>query len=325
MSRTSNLLHLRFPNFKISPLFLAAATAVALAACASAPTTNPQLTRIESDLRAAYSDKYIAQYGQADLAQAETALTAARKSMRSRDREEMQHELTMAEGYVNLGEIHGQQERVKADIAALKVSQDQIRLEARDRQINRANDAASASRADAAFANQQAMNQAESSRLETAAALLATQNAELATQQAALATQTADQKLAAMREQLRDYDMKMTELGATLVLRDVMFETNSSQLRSGAVNRLNPLINYLKSSPETAIRVEGHTDSTGSDLHNDGLSLERASAVARALQANGTLSNSIQSFGFGETKPIASNDTVSGREQNRRVEITLLQ
>ena len=287
-----------FPT-KITTYTLASAFVVSLAGCASTPPENPQLTRLEGELKVAYSDKYIAQYGQADLVKAEAALTAARKANRDRDSDETGHDLTMAEGYINLGEIHGKQERTKAEIAALTTRQNQVRLAARDREINRANDQADAARAD------------------TAAAVAANETAQAA-------TETAQQKLADMQEKLRMYNVKMTELGATLVLRDVMFATNSANLRAGAVNRLTPLINYLNSSPTTSVRIEGHTDSTGNSAYNEQLSLNRANSVKGALQ-NGGVTNPIQTVGMGETKPIASNTTVSGREQNRRVEITLLQ
>lgn len=302
-----------FP-IKIATHTLATALVVLTAGCATTPPENPQLTRLESELKVAYSDKYIAQYGQADLAKAETALAAARKSLHDRKKAEAQHDLTMAEGYINLGEIHGNQERSKADIAALTVRQNQVRLEARDREIRRANEKTESARADTA----QAVLDAQEANSQASAAREDTQKAELA-------TQTAEQKMAAMQEQLRMYDMKVTEMGATLVLRDVMFATNSANLREGAVNRLTPLINYLRSSPTTSVRIEGHTDSVGSSAHNDTLSLDRANSVARALQGSGQVTNPIATVGMGESKPIASNDTVSGREQNRRVEITLLQ
>lgn len=316
-----------FP-IKITTCTLATAFAVSLAGCTTTPPENPRLTRLEAELKVAYSDKYIAQYGHDDLAKGEAALTAARKAIHDRKSGETDHDLTMAEGYINLGEIHGGQERTKAETAALNVRQTQVRLASRDREISRANDQTDAARADAArsaIAAQQANDQTDAARADTAAANAANENAQAATQKAELATQTAEQKTAAMQEQLRGYDLKMTAMGATLVLRDVMFATNSANLREGAVNRLTPLINYLHSSPTTSVRIEGHTDSTGNSARNDALSLDRANSVARALQGNGEVTNPIKTVGMGQQKPIASNATVSGREQNRRVEITLVQ
>jgi outer membrane protein OmpA-like peptidoglycan-associated protein len=309
------------------------AFAVALAGCASTPPENPRLSRAEATLRSAYNDKYVAEYGHADLARAETSLATARIANGKRHEAETAHELTMAEGYTTLGTIHGAQEHSKADTAALKDRQDHIRLAARDRDVNRANDRADASHTAAMTANaatEDANLRADMSRADAANANAATQNANDRADAsnanavaAQAATQSAQDKINAMRTQLNVYDMRFSDLGATLVLRDVMFDTNSSTLRAGAVNRLDPLIAYLHANPTTTVRIEGHTDSTGTVERNNTLSLGRADSVKRSLQANGTVANTITTVGYGEEKPIASNATVSGREQNRRVEITL--
>jgi len=286
--------------------------AVTIAACASTPPSNPRLTQIESELHSAYGDKYVAEYGQADLARAETSLSTARTSIRKGHDDETQHDLTMAEGYIALGAIHGRQEQTKAETVALKVRQEQIRLTARDRDVQQANDRTSAAQAETAAANsaaEDANNRADVSRADAAAAQAATENAQ--------------EKLTAMRSQLSMYDIKINELGATLVLRDVTFDTNSTVIRAGAINRLDPLIAYLRTSPATTVRIEGHTDSTGSAEHNNELSLGRANSVKLALLASGTVTNTIATYGAGQSKPVATNATVSGREQNRRVEVTL--
>jgi len=295
----------------MTPAFVAV-FAIAVSGCASTPPENPRLSQAEATLRSSYNDKYVAEYGHADLAKAEASLAQARVSNRKGHDAEMAHDLTMAEGYTSLGAIHGAQEHTKADTAALKVRQEQIRLSARDRDITRAN------------------TRADASDTAAAAATAATENANLRANAsdanaaaAQAATQSAQGKMAAMRTQLNVYDMRFSELGATLVLRDVMFDTNSDVLHAGAVNRLDPLIAYLHSNPATLVRIEGHTDSTGSAERNTTLSLGRAEAVKRSLQANGTVANTITTVGYGQEKPIASNATISGREQNRRVEITL--
>jgi outer membrane protein OmpA-like peptidoglycan-associated protein len=80
----------------------------------------------------------------------------------------------------------------------------------------------------------------------------------------------------------------------------------------------------LKEYKSTMIEVAGHTDSTGSDTYNQRLSQERARAVSSVLIANGVQSIRIDSVGYGESRPIASNGTATGRQQNRRAELTLL-
>jgi outer membrane protein OmpA-like peptidoglycan-associated protein len=73
----------------------------------------------------------------------------------------------------------------------------------------------------------------------------------------------------------------------------------------------------------TLVSVAGHTDSTGSDDHNQNLSEKRASTVALYLQGKGVASERLAAIGYGETRPVASNTTADGKSKNRRVEITL--
>lgn len=133
-----------------------------------------------------------------------------------------------------------------------------------------------------------------------------------------------DQQLALAQDQLRDSNMKVTELGSTMVLQDVSFETGKSQLLPGGVNRLQPLINYLRLSPETQVRIEGYTDSVGGAAYNSQLSLDRANSVKAILSAGGIDGARISTVGSGLTKPVATNATAAGRQSNRRVEVTLL-
>jgi outer membrane protein OmpA-like peptidoglycan-associated protein len=133
-----------------------------------------------------------------------------------------------------------------------------------------------------------------------------------------------DQQLAQAQDQLRDYNMKVTDLGSTMVLQDVSFETGKSELLSGGVNRMQPLINYLRLSPTTQVRIEGYTDSVGGAAYNKQLSLDRANSVKAILAAGGINADRISTIGSGLSKPVATNATAAGRQSNRRVEVTLL-
>ena len=152
--------------------------------------------------------------------------------------------------------------------------------------------------------------------------IIADQNSQINAMNNTLTTR--DQQLADAQEQLRNYDMKTTDLGSTMVLQDVSFETGRSELLQGGVNRLQPLINYLSLSPNTRVRIEGYTDNVGGSQYNIGLSLARANSVKAILTNSNVNSDRIESFGSGYEKPVATNSTPSGRQLNRRVEITLL-
>src|SRR3954466_391654 len=118
----------RFP----ARLFIGA-LALSLAGCAGAPAGNSRLSDLDAELKVAYADKYTAQYGHTDLASAEAALDSARRTNGKGRKAE--HEMEMAGDYINLGQSHGQQERVKAEITDLKARQDQVRLASRDRDV----------------------------------------------------------------------------------------------------------------------------------------------------------------------------------------------
>jgi len=84
------------------------------------------------------------------------------------------------------------------------------------------------------------------------------------------------------------------------------------------------LIQYLNENPNVQIEIAGHTDNQGGNEYNSNLSKNRAKAVLEYLTANGINSNRLKSFGYGATKPISSNDSEEGRQNNRRVEVKVL-
>ncbi len=102
---------------------------------------------------------------------------------------------------------------------------------------------------------------------------------------------------------------------------DVTFDTNSTVVKPGLYNELDRVANVLRRYPDTLIRVEGHTDSVGSEQYNMDLSFRRANSVRDLLAQRGVDIRRIETVGFGETKPVATNVTEAGRQLNRRVEI----
>ena len=99
---------------------------------------------------------------------------------------------------------------------------------------------------------------------------------------------------------------------------DVFFDFDSSTLKPGSYSEIDRVSNVLNSYPQTTIRVEGHTDSTGSESYNQQLSERRAEAVKNAIIQKGIDSRRIQAVGYGESQPISSNDAM-----NRRVSIVI--
>lgn len=84
---------------------------------------------------------------------------------------------------------------------------------------------------------------------------------------------------------------------------------------------LEEVLSVLKGEPEWKLTIEGHTDATGSDTHNQALSQKRAESVAAYLRSGGIDAGRLKTVGIGESNPVADNDTELGRAQNRRVEL----
>jgi OOP family OmpA-OmpF porin len=146
-----------------------------------------------------------------------------------------------------------------------------------------------------------------------------TRQAQRAQQQAQAATsqvQQLQQELAALKTQ-------QTDRGLVLTLGDVLFETGKAELRPGALRNLYPLVTFLQKYPERRVLIEGHTDSVGSESSNLDLSQRRADAVRDFLLQNGVNAAQITTRGYGKASPVASNDTATGRQQNRRVELII--
>ncbi|WNK18814.1 OmpA family protein [Halomonas piscis] len=107
----------------------------------------------------------------------------------------------------------------------------------------------------------------------------------------------------------------------SLVLEGVNFEFDSAKLTRQAEQELSEVAEKLKHNTNVRVRIEGHTDSVGSAQYNKDLSQRRAESVASYLQAHGIQQNRMNSIGYGEARPVASNDTDAGRAENRRVEL----
>ena len=136
-----------------------------------------------------------------------------------------------------------------------------------------------------------------------------------------------DVQEAKLREKMEGAGVSVTRDGDNIILNmpgNLTFDTDSTTVKPSFRPVLDAVSEVLKEYKSTMIQVAGHTDSTGSDKYNLMLSQQRAQSVANILSGFGVEQVRLDTVGFGETQPIASNSTASGREQNRRVELTLL-
>ena len=186
--------------------------------------------------------------------------------------------------------------------------------------------AAERDRAAAEAAQRAAQTMAEQSARDKAAAEAARTAAEAQAQQARADADRAEHEKAELRDQLRQQlnqilDTRETARGLIVNLSDVLFDSGSANLKAGAREKLAKVAGILLSHPGLRLQIEGHTDSIGSAEYNQRLSENRADSVRTYLVEQGIASNSVTTAGFGEMMPVASNDTATGRQQNRRVEL----
>ena len=120
-------------------------------------------------------------------------------------------------------------------------------------------------------------------------------------------------------------DASRTSEGIKFTLSsDVLFPTNSSYLTDKAKVELAKLAKLMKEDKGKKIRVDGHTDATGTEEYNVWLSDKRAASVKKFLEEAGVSGSRISTKGFGPSKPVSDNKTPEGRQKNRRVEVVIL-
>ena len=122
----------------------------------------------------------------------------------------------------------------------------------------------------------------------------------------------------------KDIPLKPIELNASLVLKNIFFETNSAQLQQISMIEINKLLQLMTENPTLKLQINGHTDNTGQPATNLKLSSNRAKAVVDYLVGKGIDIKRLVYKGFGETKPVADNKTEAGRAQNRRTEFVVI-
>jgi len=267
----------------VKKLIITIGAAAVLSACASAPQRNDQLEQARAQVQTLAADPMAQQAAGSDLDQARTSLNQADSAFQQKRPPQQVNQLAyLALRHAQAGEARVAEARARQQIAKAQEDRNRIQLQAREHETE-------AAKAEAATARN------------TAAA--------------------AQSELASARQELSDLQAKQTDRGLVMTLSDVLFDTGKATLKAGATRDLDRLAHALKDNPNTRVKIEGYTDSVGSDSYNQELSQRRAQAVADALQSRGVPADRYQIEGLGKEFPVATNDTPAGRQQNRRVEI----
>jgi outer membrane protein OmpA-like peptidoglycan-associated protein len=311
-----------------------------LSGCSSIPQ-NSSLTEAHGSYDRARTNPQVTNLAPLELKEAGDSLAKADTALSKGESEATVTQLAyIAKQQVGIAQETAKRKTSELAVTNASAKRDQVRLEARTAEADAAKQQVAivqetADQQAAALTAASAKAGRDQVRLEAKTA-----EADAAKRQAAIAQATADQQAAALTAasakaerdqaliaqqeiQLKELDAKKTARGMVITLGDVLFSTNKAQLASGGMHNMQKLADFLKQYPQQKVLVEGYTDSTGSNSHNQELSDRRANAVRTALLDMGTSSDRVTTRGYGEAFPVASNDTAASRQLNRRVEIIL--
>lgn len=282
------------------------AMAALVAACSSAPTSTSLLDQTRGEYMAAQNNPSVTTYAPLEFKAASEAIGQANAAASNQEKPEQVDKLAyLAKQKIAIAQEVAKQKAAESDVANSAKERDQIRLQARTQEAERATRQAQAAQSDAQAAQMQAI-----------AAQQQAQNAEAA-------TRDAQAQSAALQAQLADLAAKQTERGMVITLGDVLFGTDKAELTGDGLRTAHKLGDLLTQNPQRTVLIEGFTDSTGSHAHNLELSQRRAESVRNTLMEMGISRDRVATRGYGEAYAVAGNGNAGDRQLNRRVEIVL--
>jgi outer membrane protein OmpA-like peptidoglycan-associated protein len=340
-------------------LIATAISAILLTGCATTPVQPNPAAEARMKLTQLQSDPNLATRAPQSLEAADAAVRLAEQP--EADQDLVAYRVYLADRKVDIAKADAQTRYAEDQRAAITAQRDQARLAARTHEANVAERQADQARGEANVAvGQAAVARAEGDQQRIAAdqargeanvavgqAAAARDEANTAAGQVVVARAEGDQQRAAadqargeanaanqaaagsaqqvaeLQLQVQALQARPTERGLVLTLGDALFSSGRAELQPGANEHLTRLVTFLNRYPDRTVVIEGYTDSLGSADFNQGLSERRAGAVRAYLLDQGVSSMRLTSFGKGASDPVAGNDTASGRQQNRRVEVII--
>ncbi len=310
-------------GYGIGFFLLAVGAALMLFGCGG-PERSAALERARDAYLQAESDPEIAQKAPVELHEAKRTIEKAEKAEEMEKKERLAY---LAQRQVELARAEAERKMAEEKMESLSRENQKVLLEARSREAEEKGREVEQARREAMQLKQEAEQSAREVERTRQQALALKQEAEQQTREAEIARQQAQRAQEQARQfaqRIDDLEAEKTERGLVLTLGDVLFDSGRADLRAGAMRGIDKLAAFLMEYPNRNVLIEGHTDSVGNDSYNLTLSQQRADAVKMALVSRGIAPGRIISKGYGETFPVASNDTNPGRQQNRRVEIVIL-
>jgi outer membrane protein OmpA-like peptidoglycan-associated protein len=284
---------------------IALAVAATLAGCASAPKQPAGSAEVRAKLTALQSDATLAAKAPLATKDAETAVSQAESVQK--DLALAAHKVYIADRKVDTARAQAETKVAEEHRLTLNEQAEKARLDARTREA------------------ELAKSDAVTARAENEVQRVATAQAQSETAAAQMAASASQQQAEELQRQLADMQAKPTDRGLVLTLGDTLFASGRSDLKSGATANLDRLSAFLTEYRDRNATIEGFTDSMGSEDSNQMLSERRADAVKRYLIRSGVEAGRLDSMGHGENNPVADNESVAGRQQNRRVEVVISQ
>lgn len=312
-----------------------AATLITLGACASNPPVSSALQGARSMYAQVQSNPSVNAHAALELKEAGDALARAERAWKDDERQgQVDHLAYLAYQRSAIAQETARTRAAEATIRSATAERDRVQLIARTNEARRAEMLAANAEQRADMARQQAEQaydtanakaaQAREAEARAAAAAQKTRDAQAHAMAANQQAREAEARAQLLASQLNELAAQKTERGMVITLGgDVLFDVDQAVLKPGAMRSLEKVADFMKRYPDRKLVVEGFTDSTGSEAHNDELSQRRATAVGEVIVAAGIDPERVITKGYGESFPVASNDNPAGRQMNRRVEVII--
>lgn len=274
-----------------------------IAACGTTSPKSDDAMVVRDKLTNLQSNSQLASRAPVEIKEAEVAVRAAEQAKINTDLAE--HRILLADRSIDLAAARAQSRLLVDQRKGLSEERDKVRLDERTREARVAQSDAAQSRNEAT----KARNDAADARNDAV--------------QARLDTNASERRAADLKAEIATLNAEATDRGLVVTLGDVLFSTDKSDLKPGTTSNLDKLVAFLIKYGDRTLVIEGHTDNTGEKGYNQSLSQRRADSVMNYLLSKGIASGRLSAYGKGEGSPISGNESATGRQLNRRVEVII--